>query len=84
MASRGRKARRDEIARAILEEFGAETADEAQEALRRILGTTIEAVPKDGTDLSDVESRVISMRAWDVAARRRPDRLGDLRLPDGR
>ena len=43
MASRGRNARRDEIARAILEEFGAEIADDAQEALRRILGTTIEA-----------------------------------------
>lgn len=34
MTSRGRNVRRDEIARAILEEFGAETADEAQEALR--------------------------------------------------
>lgn len=118
MARRARGGRRDEIARAILEEFGAETADEAQEALRQILGPTIEAmlraeldahlgyasndkspkatangrngytpkrvrtsageleisvprdrdgsfepvaVPKGSSDLSDVESRVISM-----------------------
>ena len=38
MARRPRGGRRDEIARAILEEFGVETADEAQEALRQILG----------------------------------------------
>ena len=44
MARRARGGRRDEIARAILEEFGAETADEAQEALRQILGPTIEAM----------------------------------------
>lgn len=126
MTSRGRNARRDEIARAILEEFGAETADEAQEALRQILGPTIEAmlraeldvhlgyasndkspkatanrrngytpktvrtsageleisvprdrdgsfepvaVPKGSTDLSDVESRVISMYARGMSQR---------------
>ena len=44
MARRPRGGRRDEIARAILEEFGVETADEAQEALRQILGPTIEAM----------------------------------------
>lgn len=44
MARRARGGRRDEIARAILEEFGAETAGEAQEALRQILGPTIEAM----------------------------------------
>lgn len=44
MARRARNVRRDEIARAILEEFGAETADEAQEALRQILGPAIEAM----------------------------------------
>lgn len=44
MTSRGRNVRRDEIARAILEEFGAETADEAQEALRQTLGPAIEAM----------------------------------------
>ncbi len=44
MARRARSGRRDEIARAILEEFDAETADEAQEALRQILGPTIEAM----------------------------------------
>lgn len=32
------------IARAILDEFGAKTADEAQEALRQIMGPTIEAM----------------------------------------
>ena len=69
MASRGRNAKRDEIARAILEEFGAATADEAQEALRQILGPTTEAMLKDGTDLSDVESRVISMYARGMSQR---------------
>lgn len=44
MARRPRGGRRDEIARAILEEFGVETADEAQGALRQILGPTIEAM----------------------------------------
>ena len=44
MTSRGRNVRRDEIAKAILEEFGAETADEAQEALRQTLDPTIEAM----------------------------------------
>lgn len=126
MARRARGGRRDEIARAILEEFGAETADEAQEALRQTLGPTIEtmlgaeldahlgcasndkspkatangrngyapqegedlrrrardvgpqgprrvvqlvAVPKGGSDLSDVESRVISMYARGMSQR---------------
>ena len=126
MARRARGDRRDEIARAILEEFGAETADEAQEALRQILGPTIEAmlraeldahlgyasndkspkatanrrngytpkrvrtsageleisvprdrdgsfepvaVPKGSSDLSDVESRVISMYARGMSQR---------------
>lgn len=126
MARRARGGRRDEIARAILEEFGAETADEAQEALRQTLGPTIEAmlraeldahlgyasndkspkatanrrngytpqegedlrrrardigpqgprrsfepvaVPKGGSDLSDVESRVISMCARGMSRR---------------
>ena len=126
MARRPRGGRRDEIARAILEEFGVETADEAQEALRQILGPTIEAmlraeldarlgyasndkspkatanrrngytpktvrtsageleisvprdrdgsfepvaVPKGGSDLSDVESRVISMYARGMSQR---------------
>lgn len=50
MARRLRGGRRDEIARAILEEFGAETADEAQEALRQILGPTIEAMPRAELD----------------------------------
>lgn len=36
--------RKEEIARAIVEEFGARTADEAQEALRQILGPAIEAM----------------------------------------
>lgn len=44
MARRARGGRRGEIARAIPEEFGAETADEAQEALRQILGPTMEAM----------------------------------------
>ena len=126
MARRPRGGRRDEIARAILEEFGVETADEAQEALRQILGPTIEAmlraeldahlgyasndkspkatanrrngytpkrvrtsageleisvprdrdgsfepvaVPKGSSDLSDVESRVISMYARGMSQR---------------
>lgn len=126
MARRARGGRRDEIARAILEEFGAETADEAQEALRQTLDPTIEAmlraeldahlgcasndkspkatangrngyapqegedlrrrardvgpqgprrvvqpvaVPKGGSDLSDVESRVISMYARGMSQR---------------
>lgn len=126
MARRPRGGRRDEIARAILEEFGVETADEAQEALRQILGPAIEAmlraeldahlgyasndkspkatanrrngytpktvrtsageleisvprdrdgsfepvaVPKGSSDLSDVESRVISMYARGMSQR---------------
>ncbi|MBS5451887.1 MAG: IS256 family transposase [Coriobacteriia bacterium] len=44
MARRKRDARAEEIAAAILEESGARTADEAQEALRRILGPAIEAM----------------------------------------
>lgn len=44
MARRARGGRRGEIARAIPEEFGAETADEAQEAPRQILGPTMEAM----------------------------------------
>lgn len=36
----------DEIARTILKEFGAETANWAQRALRQILGPTIEATPR--------------------------------------
>ncbi len=44
MARRARGGRRGEIARATPEEFGAETADEAQEAPRQILGPTMEAM----------------------------------------
>ena len=126
MARRERDARKEEIARAIVEEFGARTADEAQEALRQILRPTIEAmlraeleahlgyasndkspkgtsnrrngytpkqvrtsageleisvprdrdgsfepvaVPKGSSDLSDVESRVISMYARGMSQR---------------
>ena len=46
MAKRGHDARKEEIARAIVEEFGAKNADEAQEALRQIPGPTIEAMPR--------------------------------------
>ena len=126
MARRARGGRRDEIARAIPEEFGVETADEAQEAPWQILGPTVEvmlraeldahlgyasndkspkatanrrngyapktvrtsageleisvprdrdgsfepvAVPKGSSDLSDVESRVISMYARGMSQR---------------
>ena len=44
MAGKTRAGRKEEIARAIVEEFGARTADEAQEALRQILGPAIEAM----------------------------------------
>ena len=46
MAGRTRDTRKEEIARAILEESGARTADEAQEALRLRLGPVIEAMLK--------------------------------------
>ena len=52
MARRPRGGRRDEIARAILEEFGAETADEAQEALRGIARRTpLDRAPKFGENV---------------------------------
>lgn len=44
MARTKRSPRAEEIAAAIVEEFGAKTADEAAEALRQILGPTIEAM----------------------------------------
>ena len=44
MPGKTRAGRKEEIARAIVEEFGARTADEAQEALRQILGPAIEAM----------------------------------------
>lgn len=44
MTGKTRTGRKEEIARAIIDEFGARTADEAQEALRQILGPTIEAM----------------------------------------
>lgn len=44
MPGKTRAGRKEEIAKAIVEEFGARTADEAQEALRQILGPAIEAM----------------------------------------
>lgn len=44
MSGKTRAGRKEEIAKAIVEEFGARTVDEAQEALRQILGPAIEAM----------------------------------------